>query len=300
VNPKIVVIGGTGMLGHKIFQKLAAAFPDTICTIRQSIEDEPIARIPLFQSGRTIGGVDAIHFEQLSSLLRSIRPDFIINCIGVIKQRPDASSCIPVIALNSLLPHQLTDLCSEWNGHLIHFSTDCVFSGRRGMYKESDSSDAQDLYGRSKFLGETVAENALTLRTSIIGRELARHRSLLDWFLSNVRGEVHGYRKSIYSGVTTNHLAEIVLDIVLNHPHLNGLFQVASQPISKYELLLLLKDAYALDVTICPVNGEEADRSMDGSKLRAAIGYACPPWRTLVEQLAQDPTPYDEWLGAEA
>jgi dTDP-4-dehydrorhamnose reductase len=299
VNPKIVILGGTGMLGHKLFQKLATAFPDTICTISQRVEDESVARIPLFQSGRTIGGIDAIQFERLSSLLRNIRPDFIINCIGVIKQRPDASSCIPAIAINSLLPHQLAALCSEWNGRLIHFSTDCVFSGRRGMYKESDSSDAQDLYGRSKFLGETVAKNALTLRTSIIGRELARHRSLLDWFLSNIGGEVHGYRKSIYSGVTTNHLAEVVLDIVLHHPHLNGLYQVASRPISKCELLLLLKNAYALDVSICPVDGEEADRSMDGTKLRAAIGYACPPWSALVEQLAQDPTPYGEWLGQE-
>ncbi|HWE86994.1 MAG TPA: SDR family oxidoreductase [Terracidiphilus sp.] len=296
-NPTIVVLGGTGMLGHKVFQKFATASPDTFCTIRQSTADESIARIPLFQSDRTIGGIDAIHFEQLSSLLRSIQPDFIINCIGVIKQRPEASSCARVIALNSLLPHQLAALCSEWNGRLIHFSTDCVFSGRHGMYRENDSSDAQDLYGRSKFLGETVADNALTLRTSIIGRELATHRSLLDWFLWNNGGEVQGYRKSIYSGVTTNHLAEIVLDIVLHHPHLSGLYQIAAHPISKCDLLLLLKEAYALDVAICPVDGEESDRSMDGSKLSAAIGYDCPAWKTLVEQLAHDPTPYDEWLG---
>jgi dTDP-4-dehydrorhamnose reductase len=231
----------------------------------------------------------------LSKLLLRLRPHFLINCIGVIKQRQAASSHIATITLNSLLPHRLAALSARWGGRLIHFSTDCVFSGRRGMYKENDPCDPEDLYGKTKFLGETAEVNALTLRTSIIGRELTNHCSLLEWFLSNRGGQVKGYRKSLYSGVTTNHLAELVADIIVRHPNLSGLYQVASEPISKYELLCLLREAYALDVAIDPVDGEAVDRSMDGSKFCEMTGYSCPPWAALVEQLAKDPTPYEEW-----
>jgi dTDP-4-dehydrorhamnose reductase len=164
------------------------------------------------------------------------------------------------------------------------------------MYKEDDISDAEDLYGKTKFLGEATEENALTLRTSIIGRELANHRSLLDWFLSNKGGSIKGYRKSIYSGVTTNYLAEVVSEIIMHYTPIQGLYQVASDPISKYELLCLLREAYALDVFIDPVDGEEVNRSMDGSKFRGATGLICASWPILVQQLATDPTPYEQWL----
>jgi dTDP-4-dehydrorhamnose reductase len=178
---------------------------------------------------------------------------------------------------------------------VIHFSTDCVFSGSRGGYTEEDAPDATDLYGRSKFLGEVQAPNALTLRTSIIGRELAHHASLLDWFLGNQHGRVRGFRGAIYSGVTTNHLAELVERIVVHHADLTGLYQVASAPISKYDLLLAIRDAYGMDIEITPVDGENSDRSMQGGKLRAAIGYVAPAWPELIAQLAQDPTPYERW-----
>jgi dTDP-4-dehydrorhamnose reductase len=259
--------------------------------------DSPYNRIAIFQSLQAIEEIDVLDFNRLSHLLLRLKPDFIVNCIGVIKQRYEASSYISAVTVNSLLPHQLAELCAKWGGRLIHFSTDCVFSGRQGMYKEDDISDAEDLYGKTKFLGETTEANALTIRTSIIGRELTNHRSLLDWFLSNKGGRVRGYRKSIYSGVTTNHLAEVVADIILHHPLLQGVYQVASEPIRKYDLLCLLREAYALDVAIDPVDGEDVNRSMDGSRLRGAIGYVCPPWSTLVQQLAADPTPYEQWLG---
>jgi dTDP-4-dehydrorhamnose reductase len=258
--------------------------------------DPPYDRISLFQHGGVVEGVDAFDFDGLSRLLLRLRPDFLINCIGVIKQRHAASGYIPTITLNSLIPHRLAELSAGWGGRLIHFSTDCVFNGRRGMYIESDPSDAEDLYGKTKFLGETAEANALTLRTSIIGRELVNHHSLLDWFLSNRGGKVKGYRKSIYSGVTTNHLAEVVSNIIGDHRELSGVYQVASEPISKYELLRLLQEAYNVDIAIEPVDGENVDRSMDGSRFRAVTGYCCPPWTALVQQLANDPTPYEQWL----
>jgi dTDP-4-dehydrorhamnose reductase len=292
----ILILGGTGMLGHKLFQHFLPLFPGTICTMHRQASDAPYSRIAMFQGPQVIEGIDLVDFNRLSYLLLRLKPDCILNCIGVTKQRDEASSHISTITVNSLLPHQLAELCAKWGGRLIHFSTDCVFSGHQGMYKEGDLSDAEDLYGKTKFLGETTEANAVTIRTSIIGRELANHRSLLDWFLSNKGGRVRGYRKSIYSGVTTNHLAEVVADIILHHPQLQGVYQVASEPISKYDLLCLLREAYALDVAIDPVDGEYANRSMDGSRFRGATGYVCPPWPTLVQQLAADPTPYEQWL----
>ena len=295
-SPTIVILGGTGMLGHKLFQQLRAEYPGTICTIRGRARDALFSRIPLFQNGGVIEGLDATDYEELSRLLLRLRPDFLINCIGVIKQRDTASSYLPTITLNSLLPHRLAELTAKWDGRMIHISTDCVFNGLRGMYTEEDPSDAVDLYGRTKFLGETTEPNALTLRTSIIGRELVNHRSLLDWFLSNRGGKVDGYRKSIYSGVTTNHLADVIKDIIARHPQLSGLYQVASTPISKYDLLCLLKEVYDVDIAINPVDGERVDRSMDGSKFANATGYKCPSWTSLVQHLAEDSTPYEQWL----
>jgi dTDP-4-dehydrorhamnose reductase len=296
VSPSVVILGATGMLGHKLFQKLLPGFPGTVCVVKECVSEAPYSNIPLFQSGKVIGGIDAFDFNELSRVLRRLRPQVLINCIGMIKQRNEASSYISTITLNSLLPHRLAELSANWGGRLIHFSTDCVFSGRQGMYTEDDRSDAEDLYGKTKFLGETTEANALTLRTSIIGRELTNHRSLLDWFLSNKGGQVNGYCKSIYSGVTTNYLAEVVAEIIAHHPQLSGVYQVASDPISKYDLLCLLRKVYDLDVRIEPVDGENVDRSMDSSKFRDAVGYKCPSWSLLAEQLANDPTPYEQWL----
>lgn len=292
----ILILGGSGMLGHKLFQHLLPRFPGTMCTLRGRTTDSPYDRIDLFQKSGVIEGVDLADFHGLESLLRRMKPEILVNCLGVIKQRDEANQFVPSILINALLPHQLASLAAQWGGWLIHFSTDCVFSGRKGMYTESDPSDAEDLYGKSKFLGETPEANALTIRTSIIGRELARHRSLLDWFLSNRGGHVKGYRKSIYSGVTTNHLAEVVAHVIEHHRELNGVYQVASSAINKYDLLCLLREAYGLDVEIEAVDGEDVNRSMDGTRFRVTTGYACPSWPDLVRQLAADPTPYAQWL----
>lgn len=295
-SPSIVILGGTGMLGHKLYQHFLPRFPRTLCSIHKRAGDPPFSNIPLFRGPQVIEGIDVTDFNELSRLLLDFRPDFTVNCVGVIKQREGASIPIPTLKVNSLLPHQLAELSAGWGGRLIHFSTDCVFSGRRGMYKEDDLSDAEDWYGKAKFLGETRRANALTIRTSIIGRELSNHRSLLDWFLFQKGGRVKGYRKSIYSGVTTNHLAEVISEVILRHPQLNGLYQVASSPISKYEILCLIRDAYAMDIDIDEVDGEDLNRSLDGSRFRNATGLVCPSWPDLIKQLAADPTPYDQWL----
>lgn len=293
---RVMVLGGAGMLGHKMFQVLRERYAGTFCTVRDDLRRPPFDRVELLQGNDVVPGVDVTDFPAIEAVLAAFRPEFVINCVGVIKQRAEAISAIPSVTINSLLPHRLAQLAERWGGRVFHFSTDCVFSGRRGGYVEGDFSDAEDLYGRTKYLGEVSAANALTLRTSIIGRELVEHRSLLDWFLAQAHKTISGYRRVIYSGVTTNHLAELVASIIQEHPRLNGLFQVASESISKYDLLCLLREAYELDVRIEPDDREVSDRSMRCDRLREATGYICPPWPVLARQLAEDETPYGKWL----
>jgi dTDP-4-dehydrorhamnose reductase len=294
-QPRIVVLGAAGMLGHKIFQALRERYPGTIATAREDLSASPFDRVSLFRGGDVHSGVDVTDFETLRKLLAEFQPDYTVNCVGIIKQREEAMAAIPSITINALLPHVLCEWARQWGGRVIHFSTDCVFSGKRGNYSEEDSSDAEDLYGKSKYLGEISCENGLTLRTSIIGRELVEHRSLLDWFLGQRGKTIKGFRKVIYSGVTTNYLAHLVGVLIANHPALSGLYQVASVPISKYDLLMQLNDAYQAGVTIVPDEAEISDRSMRGNKFVRATGIVTPAWPELVGGLAGDQTPYDAW-----
>ncbi len=292
---RIVVLGGEGMLGHKMFQILRDGFEGTLCTIRGALGEPFYQRVDLFRQGGVVERVDAMDLPVLRSALREIRPDFIVNCVGIIRQRDEAKAAIPCITLNSLLPHKLAEVALEWGGRVIHISTDCVFSGRRGRYTEDDPSDADDLYGRSKYLGEVAAQNAVTLRTSIIGRELAEFRSLLEWFLAQRDKIVRGFTRVIYSGVTTNYLARLVGDVIRERPELVGLYHVAGEPISKHDLLCLLRDAFRLNVRIVPDDGEVSDRSLVADRFRRATGWCTPGWPELVAELAADATPYERW-----
>jgi dTDP-4-dehydrorhamnose reductase len=283
------------MLGHKMFQQLRKRFPETYCTIRGSIRDANLEHIELFQAGNVCEQVDAADYAPLKRLLRDHQPKVIVNCMGVVKQRQESHEALPSILVNALLPHQLAATCTAWGGRLIHISTDCVFNGRRGDYRETDITDAEDLYGRSKALGEAVTDNVLTLRTSIIGRELFHFQSLLEWFLAQDHAHVRGYQRAMYSGTTTGELASVVGDIINGRPRLTGLHHVTGPTISKYELLSLLRDAYALDVEIIPDNEFFCDRSMNGEKFRAATGYASLGWAELAAALAGDETPYGHW-----
>jgi dTDP-4-dehydrorhamnose reductase len=296
--PGILILGADGMLGHKMFQGLGARFPGTRGTVRTPVASGPLRRVGLLNTPDVLDGIDVLEEDTFKQRLEAIRPDVVVNCVGVIKQRDAASDPLPSIAINALLPHRLAAWLRPWDGRLIHFSTDCVFSGHRGAYREDDPSDAEDLYGRTKFLGEVGASNALTLRTSIIGRELRHHRSLLDWFLQQ-RGQVRGFSRVIYSGLTTNHLTSLVGDLIERHRALSGVYQVASQPISKHHLLQLLRQAYKLDVQIVADEREVSDRSLNGERFAAATGYVCPPWPVLVAELAADPTPYAQWVDME-
>ena len=293
---RIVVIGGAGMLGHKMFQILREKFPGTLCTTREDVKKPPFERVELLQGSDVICGVDVMDFGRLYGILSDIRPDFIVNCVGIVKQREEALMAIPSITINSLLPHKLAEFAATWGGRVIHPSTDCVFDGKNGGYTESSPSNAEDLYGKSKFLGELNGGNGLTLRTSIIGRELVSHRSLLDWFMAQNGKTIRGFKRVIYSGVTTNELAEVVSFVISRFPTLSGLYQVVSAPISKHDLLCQIRDGFRLDVAITLDDTEVSDRSMCGDKFRQATGYICPRWPELIGKLANDPTPYSRWI----
>jgi dTDP-4-dehydrorhamnose reductase len=299
MTPRILILGAGGMLGHKMLQVLSARFPQTFGTLRSSRRRPPYDRIELFAGDHIIDQVDVSDLERVDALIRELRPDVVVNCAGVIKQRSAAHDAVASITVNALLPHRLALVQAEHSGRVIHFSTDCVFSGATGNYVESDFADAYDLYGRTKFLGEVATPNALTLRTSIIGRELQHFQSLLEWFLRQ-SGSVAGYTRVFWSGVTTIHLSRLVADLIINHPALNGLYQVSSGRIAKYDLLLQVRDAFGMTVRVEPESATECDRSLNGSRFEEAVGYRCPPWPELLSEVVNDPTPYSEWLGANA
>ena len=280
------------MLGHKVFQTASANFQDTWCTLRGGVADYPVSTLDAFRTTRIVEHVDVTVFPAVSGVLDRLRPDVVVNCVGVVKQRPEATEAISSITINAVLPHRLAAALDVWGGRLVHISTDCVFDGVRGSYTEDDPPNAVDLYGRTKALGEVVSSNTITLRTSIIGRELRTHRSLLEWFLAHNHSEVKGFPNVWWSGVTTNHLADLICLLVRKNADLSGLYQVSSGRISKYELLLLLRTAYDLDVRVLAENEHVLDRTLVGKKLEVTIGYRCPPWHELLSQLVQDPTPY--------
>lgn len=280
------------MLGHKMYQTLASRFPETYCTIRSS-ETDP--SIELLRRESVIQDVDAADFNGLSTLLNDLGPSVVVNCVGVIKQRKAADKPIPSITINSLLPHELAAICEEMGTRLIHFSTDCVFSGAKGAYREDDPSDAQDLYGMTKVLGEVAEPPSLTLRSSIIGRELGHRSSLLEWFLAQEGRKVKGFRRALYSGLTTTRMAHLVGDLIQNHPDLSGLYHVAGPWISKYELLCLARDTFGVKIEIVPDDEIIIDRTLVADRFESATGYRPPTWQEMLSEVASDPTPYESW-----
>ena len=289
---RILVLGGSGMLGHALLRVLGDRF-EVFATVR----DAAVWRGHqlLGDPGRVLGGTEAEAPESAAEPLGLLRPDAVINCIGIVKQREAAIDPVASIQVNALFPHQLARQCAELGCRLIHISTDCVFSGRRGRYSEDDEPDPVDLYGRTKLLGEVVGPGCLTLRTSMIGRELAGEAGLLEWLVSRRGRRVDGYRNAIFSGLTTAALADVIAALVSDHGPLEGLFHVASEPISKLDLLDRLNRALDLGIEIDPADEPRCDRSLDGSRFAAATGIVVPSWASMIDGLAADPTPYDEW-----
>lgn len=286
----LLILGGSGMLGHKLSQVAQKSF-DLHIALREA---EPTWRFGIFGGAQIIPDVWAEEFDTVVRAIEVARPDVIVNCIGIVKQSPAAADPIASITINSLFPYRLAQIARKVSARLIHLSTDCVFSGRKGNYTEDDPPDADDLYGRTKLLGEVTGQNCLTIRTSMIGRELAHARGLLEWFIAQNGGKVSGFRRAIFSGLTTFALSEILVEIISRHPGLQGVWHVAGPPISKFDLLRLVQKTYALDIDVEPDEAFVCDRSLNGSRFEADTGICAPSWPAMIERMHADATPYDE------
>lgn len=279
---RVLILGGAGMLGHALWRECARRF-ETYVTMRQVFER--YAGYGLFERARTLAGVAIEDADGLARAIATARPRVVVNCIGIVKQHPAAADPLESISVNALFPHRLARLCHGEGIRLVHISTDCVFSGRRGHYREDDVSDAEDLYGRTKFLGEVGTAGCLTLRTSMIGRELTSARGLVEWFRRQDGGVVRGYRRAVFSGLTTDALSRVVAMVIAEWPRLDGVWHVAADPISKYDVLSLARDALGLRVQIEPDDTVVCDRSLDGERFRRVTGWVAPPWPEMIQDL---------------
>jgi dTDP-4-dehydrorhamnose reductase len=277
---KVLILGASGMLGNAVLRVLSeAADLDVWGTARSG------SVLKFFGNDvakKILTGIDVENIDAINDVMVEVRPDVVINCVGVVKQLAQADDPLKVLPINAMLPHRLAKVAAVAGARVIHISTDCVFSGDKGNYLESDVSDATDLYGKSKHIGELQYPHTVTLRTSIIGHELQHPHSLIDWFLSQ-QGTCRGFTNAIFSGLPTVVLAMVIRDVVLRQSALHGLYHVSAPPISKYDLLRLVAEVYGKNIDIQPDASLVIDRSLDSSRFKEATGYATPSWEEMIK-----------------
>ncbi|HRE32098.1 MAG TPA: SDR family oxidoreductase [Candidatus Berkiella sp.] len=280
---RILIFGATGMLGSTLFRTLSKKSNfDVYATARSASATKYFSELQT----KLITGINAENKDCLIKAFIHAKPDVVINCIGLIKQLPQANDPLSAITINAYLPHELSQLCKLMNCRFIHISTDCVFSGKKGFYLENDTPDATDVYGRSKLLGEVYDSHAITLRTSIIGHELTTHQSLVNWFLAQ-KDKVLGYEKAIFSGLPTIELAEIIRKVIEEHPDLTGLYHIAGNPINKHDLLQLIATTYHKTIDIIRDSQVAIDRSLNADLFNSLTGYIAPAWPVLIKRMNQ-------------
>jgi dTDP-4-dehydrorhamnose reductase len=281
---RILVMGANGMLGHEAIRVLAPDFEIWgACRQPQDLPDLGVPR------ERMLGGLDATRADSAYALIERVHPDLVLNAVGIVKQRAAAKAAIPSIWVNSLWPHVLADACAARGARMVHVSTDCVFSGARGRYVESDVPDAFDLYGRSKLLGEVIdREHVVTLRTSIIGWQLGEPTGLVAWFAAHRTELLKGFTKAVFSGLTTRALTEVIRDVLLPDPTVSGLWHLSADPIDKYALLADLAGHLGWDVHLTPLDEPAIDRSLDSTLFRMRTGWTPPSWAEMLEALARE------------
>lgn len=279
---RVLVLGASGMLGNAVLRVMhekqnLAVFG----TVRSNNVPHQFSKEI---ANTIITGCDVSDHDALVTLFAKVRPDVVVNCIGLIKQLADVDDPLITLPINAMLPHRLASLCALVGARLVHMSTDCVFSGTKGSYTENDISDATDLYGKSKYIGEVNYPHAITLRTSIIGHELQTSHGLIGWFLSQ-QGSCKGFKRAIFSGLPTVVLAKVIRDVVLPRPELTGVYHVAAKPISKYDLLQLVAEIYGKTIEILPDDNLVIDRSLNADRFNSATEYVVPEWADLVRAM---------------
>ena len=284
---RILILGGNGMIGHKMYQIITKVNEDTWVTLRNDLSTYVFSNI--YNKNKVIDNIDLSDFKKLLHTLNEIKPDIIINACGITIRRGVEKFISNTILLNSVLPHFLNEWVSLNNKRLIHFSTDCVFSGKKGNYLDTDIKDAYDLYGSTKSLGEIVnSDFSITLRGSMIGRELENKTELLEWFLQQSNKKVKGFSEVIYAGITTVKMAEIVIRIINFYPNLTGVYNISSIPISKYDLLILFNEHFATNSIIEIDKSYSSNKNLISDNLFNEIGIEKPNWINLIRQLKDD------------
>lgn len=277
---KILVLGATGLLGNTMFRVFSQAGNLAVYgTVRSAAAE--IHFTPALAS-RLITVENLENAKQLSTLLDEISPDLLINCLAL--PRAQAQDPSRLITVFSLLPRLLQHLCRERDIRLIQIGSDGVFSGKRGGYTERDLPDPDNPYGVAKLLGEVDGSNVLTLRTSIIGPELATKGGLLSWFLHQ-ETECRCYTRVIYSGFPAVVLAQITRDVILPNIGLNGIYHVAAEPVSKFDLLDLVRQQYGKQIRMIPDDSVVIDRSLSAERFRLATGYTPPSWPEMIASM---------------
>ena len=279
-NKNVLILGVTGMLGHTLFHYFMTRNQYNVSgTVRSNV---PSNFLGFPDSVNIFSNICAEDIAQVEKVIIQFQPNIVINCIGLIKQLPLSENISKSIYINSLFPHLLSNLCKKNHTKLIHFSTDCVFSGSEGMYSESHIPDGHDLYAKTKILGEINDSNAITLRSSLIGHELKNKLSLLEWFLSQ-EDIIYGYKNVIFSGLPCVEMARVVHDFVIPNSGLSGIFHVSSKPISKFELLNLISKIYKKNIHIKSDEQKQINLSLDSSHFRNSTGYTAPEWLDLID-----------------
>ena len=277
---RVLILGASGMIGSAMMRVLSEKKD---WQVFGSIRDGSLRYLFSDEiSKHLIGGINVEDFDSLVGILDKVQPDLVVNCVGLIKHKSEADDLLDSVAINALMPHRLAKLCKLIGARLIHLSTDCVFSGDKGNYSEDDFSDARDIYGRTKVLGELNYPHTITLRTSFIGHELITKFSLLDWFLSQ-ENRCNGYAHAIFSGLPTIVFAEMIRDVLIPKPELTGLYHVGAKPISKYDLLKIIANVYQKNIEITRDEGLIIDRSLDSTRFELATGYKAQLWPELIK-----------------
>ena len=289
---KVMILGANGMLGHKLYETLMRT-TDVMGTIKGNFSE--IEKYGFYTESHILPKINVLDIATITAVIKQNKPDVLLNCVGIIKQLKETKDVMLNIQINSLLPHQLFQMCHSTGIRFIHISTDCVFSGNKGGYKEDDTSDAEDIYGKTKYLGEVNEDGALTIRTSIVGRELSSSNGLGEWLISNIGCEVRGFTNAIFTGFPTIHFANIINDIIINYPHLSGLYHVSSEPISKYKLLTMIYDQMNLNFNVLKYQDRYCDRSLDSSLFRNITYFKPLTWEQMIVEFTKDASQYKKW-----
>jgi len=282
---KVLILGATGLIGHSLYKILVSLNHRVHATTRKK-HKEVVHKLNLFDASDAITEFDATRLQQLEGVLIALRPDVVLNCIGLTKRRPEINIASESIRVNAQFPHELNSLTQKLNIRMIHFSTDCVFNGSCGPYTEDSITTPIDAYGRTKALGEVTQGPALTIRSSFIGLENFEKSELLEWFLNT--DTAAGFTRVFYSGISTIEMSRIISDIIEHHTDLQGLYQLAAiEPISKYDLLEQAKKSFGWKGDLSRNETVQSMPTLDGSKLQSVVEYKIPDWSTMMDELAQ-------------